>query len=66
MRLKRLRAQIIVLGVAIGVLCLAFAHLNPRLNSCGPLAMFALFALGALIGVTGIIVSAVQRRKNSN
>jgi hypothetical protein len=66
MRLKQIGAQIIVAGIAIGVLCKVFARLTHRFDSYGPLAMFVLFALGALIGVTGMIVSAVQRRKNSN
>ena len=55
MRLKQIGARIIVLGIVIGVLCRIFARWNPRFNSYGPLAMFVLFALGALIGGTGMI-----------
>ena len=66
MRLKQIGAQIIVAGIVGGVLCRIFARWNPNFNSYGPLVMFVLCALGALIGITGMIVSAVQRRKNSN
>jgi F0F1-type ATP synthase assembly protein I len=66
MRLKQIGAQIIVAGVVIGVLCKVFSSLTHRFDAYGPLAMFVLFAIGALIGVTGMIVSAFQRRKNSN
>jgi|HubBroStandDraft_4_1064222.scaffolds.fasta_scaffold830505_1 hypothetical protein len=63
MRLKLLGARIIVAGIAIGVLCQIFAGWDHRLNNYGPLIMFILFAVGALVGLVGWIASAVQRRK---
>jgi len=63
MRLKQIGAQIIVAGIVLGVLCRAFARWNPHFNKLGPLVMFVLFALGALIGGAGMIISAIRGRK---
>jgi hypothetical protein len=66
MRLKLLGGQIIVAGIAIGVLCRMFARWDHRLNNYGPLIAFILFAVGALVGVVGWIASAVQQRKRNS
>ena len=66
MRLKQLGAQIIVLGIATGVVSKMLARWNPRFTAYGPLSMFVLFAIGALLGGNGMIVfrdSKSQRLK---
>jgi hypothetical protein len=66
MRLKQIGARIIVAGIVLGVIGINVGHRVAWVNKFFPPGMFICFAIGAIVGVSGIIGEATQRRKNSN
>lgn len=69
MLLKKIGAYIIVAGIVFGVIAInlsrSLGH-DSWIYRAFPLIMFLLFVVGASIGVAGMIVTAIQRRRKSS
>jgi hypothetical protein len=66
MRLKQIGARIIVAGIVLGVVGINVGHRATWLYKFYPLGTFICFAVGAIVGVAGMIGAALDRRNNSN
>ena len=63
-KLKIIGARFIVAGIGLGVIGVNIGHLNAWVKHYSPAIMFFCFLLpGGLIGATGMIGGAIQRRR---